>query len=122
METLEVVKPVKLSTGKKVYVRSLRFRDFARFVNLITRLFKDFTKGEIKEINLLPYFEEAIPLIASMSGLKEEEVENLPVADGLKLMKTCVEVILEDQAFLEEVKNLLKTVAEGLTKVSPSTK
>jgi translation elongation factor EF-1beta len=118
---LEVVKPVELSTGK-AYVRSLRFRDFARFVNLITRLFKDFRKGDITEVNLLPYFEEAIPLIASMSGLKEEEVENLPVADGLRLLKTCVEVILEDQAFLEEVKNLLKTVAEGLTKVSPSTK
>ncbi len=122
METLETVKPVELSNGKKVYVRSLRFKDFARFVNLITRLFKDFGKGEITEVNLLPYFEEAIPLIASMSGLEEKEIENLPATDGLRLLKTCVEVILEDQAFLQEVKNLLRAVAEGITKVSPSTK
>jgi len=122
MESLEVVKPVELSNGKKVYVRSLRFRDFARFINLVARLFRDFGKKEFTDANLHFYFKETVPLIASMSKLKEEEVENLPVADGLKLMKTCVEVILEDQAFLEEVKNLLKTVAEGLTKVSPSTK
>jgi len=122
MRSPETVKPVEFSTGKKVYVRSLRFRDFARFVNIITRLIKDIGKGGIENINLLPYFEEAIPLIASMSELKEEEIENLPVADGLKLLKTCAEVILEDQSFLLELKNLLRTIAEGLTTASQSTK
>ena len=115
METLETVKAIELTNGKKVYVRSLKFRDFARLVNIITRLFNDFGEKELKEVNLLPYFEEAVPLIASMANLKEEEIENLSVADGLKLLRACVEVILEDQAFLQEIKLLLKAIAEKLS-------
>jgi len=117
MKALETVKAVELTNGKKVYVRSLKFRDFVRFTNLITRLFEDFTKNEKGkvELNASAYFEDFLPVMASMTGLKEEEIENLPASDGLKLLRTCIDVILEDQAFLQEIKNLLKTIAEKLS-------
>jgi len=116
METLETVKAIELTNGKKVYVRSLRFRDFVRFTNLITRLFEDFVKEKEKvELNASAYFEDFIPVMASMTGLKEEEIENLPASDGLKLLRTCIDVILEDQAFLQEIKLLLKAIAEKLS-------
>lgn len=99
--------------GKKVRVEPLKFRDFMRFSGLVLSIVQDAEKGELK---LGKYFEQALPLMASMTGIKEEEIEELPAKEGLKLLRACAEVILEDEDFFRELNETLKTLTESLSR------
>ncbi|RUM30220.1 MAG: hypothetical protein DSY42_04880 [Aquifex sp.] len=98
--------------GKKVYVESLKFKDFIRFVELINKILKD---AENDTLRVSKYLEEAIPLMSAMSGLPKEEVENLKASDALKLLRTCIEVIKEDEDFLKNLKEAIQTLRESLS-------
>jgi len=98
--------------GRTVYVEPLKFKDFVRLIDLITKISEDAEKGKL---NLSAYLTDALPLISSMTNLKTEEIENLKASEALKLLEACIEVLLEDRDFFKNLKNILSKVNEALS-------
>jgi len=98
--------------GKSIQVSSLKFRDFVRLMDLIQRLVQDAEKGQLR---LGKYLEEALPLVEAMTGLPEDEIKELPASEGLKLLRSCIEKVLEDKDFLRELNQLTEKLKQFLS-------
>lgn len=98
--------------NKKVYIESLKFKDFVKFTELINEILED---AEKNSLNISKYLEKATPLISAMSNLKKEEIEELKASQALRILKACIEVIKEDEDFLEALKETLQALKEFLS-------
>jgi len=108
----ETVKTVRLSDGRNVQVRSLTFKDFIRFSELISQVLNDILKGHI---NPSAYLQSAIPFISAMTFLSQREIEDLKPSDALKIFNACIDVLKEDTDFFTELKTLLQKANELLS-------
>jgi hypothetical protein len=105
----ETVKTVRLSDGREVQVRSLTFKDFIRFSEIISQMLNDILKGQIKPSE---YLQSAVPFMSAMTSLSQREIEDLKPSDALKIFNACVDVLKEDTDFFTELKTLLQKVNE----------
>ncbi len=97
--------------GKKLEVKSPKFKDVIKVIDLIGEIVEDFSQDRLR---LGIYLERAVPLMSAMTGLTQMQIEELKPADGLRLLSACIEVILEDVDFLEQIKELLRTASERI--------
>ena len=111
----ETVKTVRLSDNREVQVRSLTFKDFIRFSELISQVLNDVFKGHI---NTSAYLQSAIPFMAAMTSLTQREIEELKPSDALKIFNACIDVLKEDTDFFTELKALLQKANELLSQKS----
>jgi hypothetical protein len=111
----ETVKTVRLSDGRDVQVKSLTFKDFIRFSELISQVLNDVLKGHI---NPATYLQSAVPFMSAMTSLSQREIEALKPSDALKIFNACVDVLKEDTDFFTELKELLQKVNELLSQKS----
>jgi hypothetical protein len=111
----ETVKMVKLSNGREVQVRSLTFKDFIRFSELISQVLNDILKGHI---NPSVYLQSAVPFMSAMTSLSQREIEELKPSDALKIFNACIDVLREDADFFTELKVMLQKVNEFLSQKS----
>lgn len=111
----ETVKTVRLSSDREVQVRSLTFKDFIRFSELISQILNDILKGHI---NTSAYLQSAIPFMSAMTSLTQREIEELKPSDALKIFNACVDVLKEDTDFFTELKALLQKANELLSQKS----
>lgn len=111
----ETVKTVRLSDGRDVQVRSLTFKDFIRFSELISQILNDILKGHIKPD---AYLQSAVPFMSAMTSLSQREIEGLKPSDALKIFNACIDVLKEDTDFFTELKELLQKVNELLSQKS----
>jgi len=111
----ETVKTIKLSNGREVQVRSITFKDFIRFSELISQVLNDILKGQL---NPSAYLQSAVPFMSAMTGLTQKEIEELKPSDALKIFGACIDVLKEDTDFFTELKALLQKANELLSQKS----
>jgi len=111
----ETVKTVKLSDGRDVQVRSLTFKDFIRFSELISQVLNDILQGQLKPN---AYLQSAVPFMSAMTGLGQKEIEDIKTSDALKIFNACIDVLKEDTDFFTELKALLQKANELLSQKS----
>jgi len=107
----ETVKTVELS-NRRVEVRSLKFKDFIKFSELISAVINDVLKGHV---NPSVYLQSAIPFMSAMTSLSQKEIEELAPSDALKIFNACLDVLVEDTDFFTELKTLLRKLNELLS-------
>jgi len=111
----ETMKIVRLSDGRDVQVRSLTFKDFIRFSELISQVLNDALQGQLKPS---AYLQSAVPFMSAMTGLGQKEIEELKPSDALKIFNAFIDVLKEDTDFFTELKTLLQKVNELLSQKS----
>jgi hypothetical protein len=111
----ETVKTVKLSDSREVQVRSLTFKDFIRFSELISQILNDILQGQLKPN---AYLQSAVPFMSAMTSLSQREIEDLKPSDALKIFNACIDVLKEDTDFFTELKALLQKANELLSQKS----
>jgi len=97
--------------GRQIQVKSLTWKDFKVAFGTISTIILDAVNDNL---NPGAYLEDATFLMSKMSDIPVEEIENMRPSDALKILNTCIEVILEDKDFLQEVQKILKTIKKVL--------
>jgi hypothetical protein len=111
----ETLKTVRLSDNREVQVRSLTFKDFIRFSELISQVLNDVLQGQFKPSS---YLQSAVPFMSAMTSLSQREIEELKPSDALKIFNACIDVLKEDTDFFTELKTLLQKANELLSQKS----
>ncbi|MEM3426736.1 hypothetical protein [Hydrogenobacter thermophilus] len=102
-------------SNRTVYIQELKFKHFKKLFSVISDIVQDVAKGEIR---VEKYLDKGSDIISQLTGLAQEEIDELSAGDALKLLNACIEVIVQDTAFLQELKNTIQTVRNSLTSLT----
>lgn len=108
------MRKVELS-DRVVYVKPLTFKAFKKLFAVISSILTDLASNALKPEN---YLEKAEEIITEMTSLKQEEVENMNAGDVLKVVNTCIDVIVSDEVFLQEVNTILGKLNKNMTSLT----
>jgi hypothetical protein len=106
------MRKVILSDGREIKVQELKFKHFKKLLHIIEKILSDVSKNEL---NTELYLEHAVHIVSGMTELSEEEIENMNAADSIKVLRACIEQIISDTNFLQEVKALIAQISQTLT-------
>lgn len=108
------MRKVELS-DRVVYVKPLTFRAFKKLFAVISSVLADLANNTLKPEN---YLEKAEEILQEMTSLSQQEIENMPAGDVLKLVNACIDVIASDEVFLQEVNTILSKLNKNMTSLT----
>lgn len=108
------MRKVELS-DRVVYVKPLTFRAFKKLFAVISSILADLANNTLKPEN---YLEKAEEILQEMTSLSQQEIENMPAGDVLKLVNACIDVIASDEVFLQEVNTILSKLNKNMTSLT----
>lgn len=108
------MRKVELS-DRVVYVKPLTFRAFKKLFTVISSILTDLASNTLKPEN---YLDKAEEILQEMTSLTQQEIENMPAGDVLKVVNACVDVITSDEVFLQEVNTILSKLNKNMTSLT----
>lgn len=92
---------------RDIYVQPLKFKHIKKLSNILAYLIEDLSNGKV---DIEKYLDHATLLISSLTDLQPQEIDNLDASDSLKLLSACIDTIIEDRDFLDQIGQLTRKI------------